>query len=71
LVQPEHMGYTTYRLYGQHFWAEGIFQRFQHASLQIEVSQIKNFVNSTVNLTPTAHTSAPRMALPRFTRPSQ
>jgi hypothetical protein len=34
------MGYTTYRLHGYHFWAEGIFQRFEHPSLQIEVTQI-------------------------------
>jgi hypothetical protein len=31
------MGYTTYL---RHFWAERIFQRFEHSSLQIEVSQI-------------------------------
>src|SRR5260370_8322594 len=34
------MGYTTYRLDRYRFWVEGIFQGFQHASLQIEVSQI-------------------------------
>src|SRR5467141_3849621 len=28
------------RKHRQYFWAEGIFQRFEHPSLQIEVSQI-------------------------------
>src|SRR2546430_3422160 len=34
------MGYSSYRLHGQHFWTERIFEWFEHPSLQIEVAQI-------------------------------
>src|SRR5258708_18555550 len=34
------MGDRMYRLHGYHFWAERIFEWFEHPRLQIEVSQI-------------------------------
>src|SRR5499433_4130217 len=34
------MGNRMYRLHRKQFWAEGIFERFEHSRLQIEVSQI-------------------------------
>jgi hypothetical protein len=39
-VQSGEMLYRTFRRHTLHFWAEGIFERFEHARLQIEVPQI-------------------------------
>src|SRR5262249_55941671 len=40
LVRPGDIGDSSYRRHGLHFWAERIFDRFEHSSLQIKVSQI-------------------------------
>src|SRR5215472_8174148 len=39
-VRPGDIGDSSYRRHGLHFWAERIFDRFEHSSLQIKVSQI-------------------------------
>src|SRR5262249_9094229 len=39
-VRPGDIGNNSYRRHELHFWAERIFDRFEHSSLQIKVSQI-------------------------------
>src|SRR5215469_7574985 len=40
VVQSEDIPYRTFRRHSLHFWAERIFEWFEHPSLQIEVPQI-------------------------------
>jgi hypothetical protein len=39
-VQTGHIGNSTYRRHGLHFWAERVAQRLQFSFLEIEVAQI-------------------------------